>query len=76
VKGSVDTGQSGPVGKLRNQDVTQMGNVNQIYIEEITGPSGWEMENEKQQHLFNQHRLSLKEMKLSCPWRKHSVSFL
>lgn len=48
VKGSGDTAQSGPVGKLRNQDVTKMGNLKKMYIGKITGSCGWEVENEKQ----------------------------
>lgn len=48
VKSSGDRAQFDPIGKLRNQDVTKMGNVMKLYIGKITGSSGWEVENEKQ----------------------------
>jgi hypothetical protein len=48
VKGSGDRAQFGPIGKLGNQDVTKMGNVNKLYIGKITASSGWEVESEKQ----------------------------
>ena len=54
MKGSGDRAQFGPIGKFRNQDVTKMGKVTKLYIQKITGSSGWEVENEKQYHLFHQ----------------------
>jgi len=47
VKGSGDRAQYGPIGKLRNQDVTKKGYVNKLYIGKITGSSGWGVESEK-----------------------------
>jgi hypothetical protein len=35
-KGSRDRAQFGSIGKLRNQDVTKMGNVNKLYTENYT----------------------------------------
>jgi len=56
VKGSGDRAQFGPIGKLRNQDVIKMGNVNKCYMGKMTSSSGWEVESEKQYYLYHLRR--------------------